>query len=64
MQEIRRAGVEKKHLVQEEIDELKALIGEKRTLIAKLMAANVGNSEGVTVEQELEDCGIGNCDAN
>ena len=64
VQEIREAGIEKKHSVQEEIDELKVLIGEKRILIAslKLMAANVGNlnSEGVIVEQE--NCGIGGGD--
>ena len=42
IQDLRKAGIEKKHLVQEEIDEVKALIGEKRILIARLMAASGG----------------------
>ena len=60
MQEIRKAGIEKKHLVQEEIDTLMALIDEKRTLISRLMAADAGNSGGV---DEQKVCGIGDCDA-
>ena len=60
MQEIRKAGIKKKHLVQEEIDALMSLIDEKRMLIGRLMAVNAGNSEGV-VDQET--CGIGDCDA-
>ena len=56
-QSIRIVGMEKKRLVQEEIDALKAVIDEKKKIILTLMADKVVDGKGV----EQDACGVGDC---